>query len=228
MATDANKLNVTPLKTITIVFSILILLLVLTVSSIYLFPYVGVQISAACKNVSDIQSNVAYTYGNIIHSSIIGQTRTKLPLQYIHPNYSLSGVSNGVLLTGNAKYAVVALIDYNSSQFNSTLFIVNRSDNTIVKRMDFGDDFLAATIDGNTLYLYNSGLGYILNVSNGEPLSMAFTIDNYREVIISGNSTFIQTTAIIAGLYANGSILYQPNLTFNSIAYRCFVPTSSV
>ena len=220
-----SKLRVTPLKVAIFAFAILVLLLILSVSSMYLFPYSSVQVPSTCKNVSEIGANTTtYTYGNSIRTDFaIEQSRSTLQLKYIRPNYTIPRIGTGTLLTGSASVAVVVQVDYNNPQFNSTLYIVNRSNNVIIRRMQFGNDFLAATISNDTLYLYNSGLGYIINSTNGETVGRAFTIDNYRGIVISKNSTYVQTTAIIAGLGADGAI-YQPNLTFSAIAFGCFIP----
>ena len=136
-------------------------------------------------------------------------------------------MGNGVLLASDAKSAAVVMIDFHSPQFNSTLLLVNKTDNSIIKSMSFSDDFLVATINDNVLYLYNSGLGYFLNANNGGPLTRIFSMDNYRDVTKSNNFTNMQTTAFIAGLAADGSPIYKPNLTFSGIAYGCFISGST-
>jgi hypothetical protein len=191
----------------------------------YLYPYGSIQVPAECKNVNATETNsntdsIAYF---IQTSFLIQQRKTELALNFIHPNYTIPGVGVGVELTNNAKTAVVVVVNFRSSQFNSTLFALNRSDNGTIWRMSFSNDFLAATIRNNVLYLYNSGLGYAINIINGNDAGRIVSIDNYRDVTFSNNFTNVQITAIIFGLKSDGAPLYEPNLAFNAIAYNCFI-----
>lgn len=196
----------------------------LVLGSMYMYPYGSVQIPASCKDTSRIGTN-STTFGDTIRTSfLLTESKTSISLRYIQPNYALPTVGRGVILTSDARYSVVVVVDFYNAQFNSTLYLIDKSDNAIITKMSFSNDFLAATMTGSVLYLYNSGLGYIINASNGESVSRIFTIDNYRDVSSTNGGIVIQTTAIIAGLYGNGGLLYQPELTFSGIAYGCLVP----
>jgi hypothetical protein len=222
-AIKSLKTKSTALKVGLVILVALIALILLTVVGVYLFPYDGVQFPATCRDVSNVGSNItSVANGYSIHTAFLfDQTRTSLPLQYIRPDYALRGIGSGVLLTSDPKSAVVVVIDFSNSRFNSTLFLVNKTDQSIVKEMSFTDDFLAATIDNNILYIFNSGLGYILNSTTGAPVDRIVTIDNYRDVSVSDNNATLQTTAFIAGLYPGRGLNNQPNLAFNDIAYGC-------
>ena len=73
--------------------------------------------------------------------------------------YELPGTGTGVLITGNEQTAVVAMVDYTKAPYPSTVYVVNRSDNRILQRMDFADDTIIATIDSGIVYLYHDKLG---------------------------------------------------------------------
>ena len=211
-----------------ITFVVIVALLIMPIGCMYLFPYRSVQFPATCSDVSAIGSN--YTiYGNYIDSNLLtAQTRTKIPLQYIQPNFSIPTVGRGVLLASDAKSAVVVVVDYNNSLFNSTLLLVNKSDNSILKEMSFNNDFLAATINSNILYVFNSGLGYFIDTNNGMSVNRIFTIDNYRGISLSHNIVTMRTTAVVAGLYASGRVMYQSKMTFSDIDYGCIVDQSTM
>ncbi len=195
----------------------------LIVGSMYLYPYDTVKVPSACKDSASIGSNMT-TYGNLIHTSfLLQQSKTTMQLQFIRPDYKIPQIGSGELLTSNAKSAVVVIIDYNNGNFNSTLYLVNKGDNSTITEMSFSNDFLAATIRNNVLYVYNGGLGYFLNPSSGEPINKIFSIDNYRDVSVTGDNAIIQTTAIIAGLYAGGSFFDEPSLNFTTVAYGCLI-----
>lgn len=132
-------------------------------------------------------------------------------------------VGRGELLTSDARYSVVVVVDFNSPQFNSTLYIVDKSDNAVITKTSFSNDFLETTITGGASYLYNGGLGYIISASNGETANRIFTVDNYRDISSTNGGIVMQTTAIIAWLYGNRGLLYHPDLAFSGIAYGCMV-----
>jgi hypothetical protein len=189
----------------------------------YLYPYTSVQVPSACKDASSIGSN-GTTYGNLVHTSFLTeQSKTVIPLEFIRPDYTIPGIGTGVLLTSDVKVAVVVLVDYNGANFNSTLFLLSKSANSTIARMSFANDFLAASLTNNVLYLYNGGLGFFLNPNTGKPVGRIFSIDNYREVSVMGDGAIVQTTATIAGMYAGGQLFDEPHLNFTVIAYGCFI-----
>lgn len=154
----------------------------------------------------------------------------------LHPNpalaYELPGTGTGVLVAGSEETAVVATIDYTRAPYPSTVSIVNRSDNRILRRMDFPDNTIIATIDNGIVYLYHDKLGYFLNARTGEPEKKFLLIDNYgglsasdRPVVpgFSGGRRYLETTAVISSWSTDGTVRSRPHLAMNAVAYNCFV-----
>ena len=146
--------------------------------------------------------------------------------------YELPGTGTGVLITGNEQTAVVAMIDYTKAPYPSTVYVVNRSDNRILRRMDFADNTVIATIDSGIVYLYNDKLGYRINARTGASEKTILLIDNYGGLsasdrpVLAGASEgrrYLETTAIISSWSIDGTVRSRPRLTMNGIAYNCFV-----
>lgn len=96
-----------------------------------------------------------------------------------HLTYALPGVGNGIVLASDDRTAVVAVVEYQRAPSPSTVFLVNRGDNTILRRMGFANDVVIATIDQGVVYLYNDKLGYVINAYTGESEENFLLIDNY-------------------------------------------------
>ncbi|MCK9581151.1 MAG: hypothetical protein M0Q92_12010 [Methanoregula sp.] len=146
--------------------------------------------------------------------------------------YELPGTGTGVLVAGSEETAVVALIDYTRAPYPGTVYIVNRSDNRTLRRMDFPDDTIIATVDSGMVYLYNDKLGYFLNARTGAPEKKFLLIDNYgglsdsERPVLAGSSEgrrYLETTAVISSWSTDGSVRSRPHLTMNAVAYNCFV-----
>jgi hypothetical protein len=146
--------------------------------------------------------------------------------------YELPGIGTGVLITGNDQTAVVAMIDYTKAPFPSTVYVVNRSDNGILRRMDFADDTLITTIDSGIVYLYNDKLGYRINARTGASEKTILLIDNYgglsasdRPVLpgASEGRRYLETTAVISSWSSDGTVRSRLHLTMNGTAYNCVV-----
>jgi hypothetical protein len=146
--------------------------------------------------------------------------------------YELPGTGTGVLLAAHEQTAVVIMIDYSNPPYPSTVFVVNRSDNKILRRMDFADDTLIATIDSGIVYLYHDKLGYLINARTGAPEETFLKIDNYGGLsgsdrpILAGASEgrrYQETSAVISSWSADGTVRSRHHLTMNGIAYNCFV-----
>jgi hypothetical protein len=146
--------------------------------------------------------------------------------------YELPGRGTGVLVAGSEQTAVVATIDYTRAPYPGTVFVVNRSDNRILRRMDFRDDTIIATIDSGMVYLYHDKLGYLIDARNGEPDKTILLIDNYgglsgsdRPVLpdASEGRRYLETTAVISSWNTDGTVRSRSRLTMNGIAYHCFV-----
>jgi hypothetical protein len=146
--------------------------------------------------------------------------------------YELPCTGTGVLITGNEQTVVVAMIDYTKAPFPSTVYVVNRSDNGILQRMDFADDTIIATIDSGIVYLYNDKLGYRINARTGASEKNILIIDNYgglsgsdRPVLPGAleGRRYLETTAVISSWSTDGTVRSRPHLMMNGIAYNCFV-----
>jgi hypothetical protein len=146
--------------------------------------------------------------------------------------YELPGTGTGVLVAGSEQTVVVAMIDYTKAPYPSSVYIVNRSDNRTLRRMDFPDDTIIATVDSGIVYLYNDKLGYFLNARTGTPEKKFLLIDNYgglsasRNPVLPGSSEgrrYLETTAVISSWSTDGTVRSRPRLVMNGIAYNCFV-----
>ncbi|MDD1683769.1 MAG: DUF3488 domain-containing protein [Methanoregula sp.] len=148
------------------------------------------------------------------------------------PAYELPGTGTGVLVAGNEKIAVVAMIDSTKAPYPATVYVVNRSDKSILRRMDFADDTVIAAIDSDIVYLYNDKRGYLINARTGAPEETFLIIDNYGGLSASdrpvlpgapGGRRYLETTAVISSWSTDGTVRSRSRLTMNGIAYNCFV-----
>jgi hypothetical protein len=146
--------------------------------------------------------------------------------------YELPGTGTGVLIAGNEQTAVVAMVDYTKAPYPSSVSVVNRSDKRILRRMDFPDDTIIATIDSSVVYLYNDKRGYLIDARTGAPEKTFLIIDNYgglsgsdRPVLpgASEGRRYLETTAVISSWSTDGTVRSRSRLTMNGIAYNCFV-----
>jgi hypothetical protein len=154
------------------------------------------------------------------------------PLLSPAPAYELPGTGTGVLIAGSVQTAVVAMIDYTKAPYPGTVYVVNRSDNRTLQRMDFADDTLTAAIDSGIVYLYHDKMGYFINARTGAPEKTILLIDNYgglsgsdRPVLpgASEGRRYLETTAVISMWSTDGTVRSRSRLTMNGIAYHCFV-----
>lgn len=146
--------------------------------------------------------------------------------------YELPGTGTGVLVAANERTAVVAMIDYINTPYPGTVYVVNRSDNRILRRMDFPDDTIIATIDSGMVYIFNDKLGYIIDARTGRSEETFLVIDNYGGLSASDRPVFpgasegrrfLETTAVISSWSTDGTVRSRSRLTMNGIAYNCFV-----
>ena len=146
--------------------------------------------------------------------------------------YELPGTGTGVLLAGNEQTPVVAMIDYTNAPYPSAVSVVNRSDNRILRRMNFADDTIIATIDNGIVYLYNDKMGYLINARTGAPEETFLKIDNYGGLsgsdrpVLAGASEgrrYLETPAVITSWSIDGTGRSPSRLTMNGIAFKCFV-----
>jgi hypothetical protein len=149
------------------------------------------------------------------------------PLAYLVP-----GIGTGILLAGDAETAVMAMIDTNGPPFPGTVYLVNRSDDKIIRSMRFGTDVISAAMDEGIVYIYNDKLGYLLDARTGEFEETILMIDNYGGLsesdlpVISRASTghwYMETSAVISSWNIDGTVKSRPHLIFNGIARGCFI-----
>ncbi len=134
-------------------------------------------------------------------------------------NYTIPGVGTGTLLTNDTKSAVVVMANYSHSPFNSTVFLVNKSNSKVLQSLKFNNDIIAAAIDNGTLILFNDKLGYFINTNNGEFIKYIVKMDNYRGLYTSNNGTYMQTDIEMSAIYSNGSVVSHRQLNMSCIAY---------
>jgi hypothetical protein len=146
--------------------------------------------------------------------------------------YELPGRGSGVLIAGDEQTAVVAMIDFTQAPYPGSVFVVNRSDTRILRRMDFADDTLSAAIDSGIVYLYHDKQGYFIDARTGAPEKTIITIDNYGGLsagdrpVLPGSSEgrrYLETSAVISSWSTDGTVRSRSHLTMNGIAYHCFV-----
>jgi hypothetical protein len=149
-----------------------------------------------------------------------------------HLTYTLPGRGPRILITSDAESAVVAQVDYEHPPFPSAVFLVNKSDNKIIREMRFNNDVISATIDEGILYIYNDKLGYLIDARTGEFEETFLLIDNYgglsesdRPIISRASSGhwYMETTAVISSWNIDGTVRSRPHLTFKGIARGCFI-----
>jgi hypothetical protein len=162
--------------------------------------------------------------------SCIGNNRSPHPAPALA--YEIPRTGTGVLVAGSEQTAVVALVDYTRTPYPSSVYIVNRSDNKVLKRLDFADDTIIATIDSGIVYIYHDKMGSFIDARTGAPEKKFFVIDNYgglsgseRPVLPGafGESRYLETTAVISMWSTDGTVRSRSRLTMNGIAYHCFV-----
>jgi hypothetical protein len=148
------------------------------------------------------------------------------------PAYELPGTGTGVLIAGNEQTAVVAMIDYTRVAYPGIVYVVNRSDQKILRHLDFADDTVSATIDRGIVYLYHDKQGYFIDARTGAPDMTFLTIDNYGGLSVSDRPVlpgasegrrYLETTAVISSWGFDGTVRSRRHLTMNGIAYHCFV-----
>jgi energy-coupling factor transporter transmembrane protein EcfT len=179
------------------------------------------------------------TYGVLPH---FDRTSVQLPESCTgfsgspHPSpalaWELPGTGTGVLLASDDQTAVVAMIESANAPYPSSVYVVNRSDNRTLRRMQFADDILIATIDSGVVYLYHDKLGYLINARTGAPEETFLKIDNYGGLsasdrpVLAGSPEgrrYLETSAVISSWSTDGTVRSRTRLTMNALAYNCFV-----
>jgi hypothetical protein len=186
------------------VFVMILILSVLSYVVLPVFSYDGVQIPASCINASNSGSHLPY-----------------------YLNYSISGICNGTLITSDKKSAVVVMTDYTHLPFESTVFLINKSNNKVIQSLKFNNDIIGAAIDDGVFYIFNDKIGYFIDTDDGELVKNIFTIDNYRGIYTSNDHMYMQTTLEISALNTDGSVLSHRRMNMSCIAYGCLISPST-
>jgi energy-coupling factor transporter transmembrane protein EcfT len=147
--------------------------------------------------------------------------------------YTLPNGDIGILIVSDNESAIVAQVDdLQRPSFPSTVFIINKNENTILQRMSFENDVISAAIDKRTAYIFNDKLGYLFDLHTGQMEETFLIIDNYgglsesdRPIISRASSGhwYMETTAVISSWSVDGTVKSRPHLIFNGIARGCFV-----
>lgn len=159
---------------------ILAVLFVLIYVALPIFSYESVRLPASCIDGASNSSS-------------------HMPL---YRNYTIPGIGTGRLIASDDNSAVVAMSDYGQLPYASTVYLVNKSENKILR-------------------------GFYFNAENGENARILLTFDNYRGIFTSDNSTYMQTTFEISVFYADGSVASHRRMYMNCTAYGCFIDGST-
>ncbi|MEK7571882.1 MAG: hypothetical protein AAB553_06420 [Patescibacteria group bacterium] len=146
--------------------------------------------------------------------------------------YALPNGEIGILIKSNAETAVVATIDTSNPSDASTVFVVSKDGNKMLRTMHFENDVISAAIDEGIVYIFNDKLGYLLDEHTGEDEKTFLKIDNYGGLSQSNNPIlpfgsdgywYMETTGIISSWHIDGKVKSRPRLVFNGIARGCFI-----
>ena len=177
------------------VFGISMVLFILTYAFMIILLITTVQLPASCDS----------TY----HSA-------SLPAAL---RYSLPRGAEGIVISEDAGTLVVARIDYERSPHPSTVFLINRSNGTILWSGSLPIDNIAAAMDDDTAYIFYEGLGDFIDKRTGMRHDRFLSMDNYG---MNTNGNF-QTTGIISFWKRDGTVKSLPRLTFNGIVRGCYI-----
>ena len=164
------------------IFAILLILSILSYLVFPLFSYESVQLPASYVNNASSSSSHMPSY----------------------LNYSIPGIGTGKLLTSDNNSAVVVISDYDHLPYPSTVYLVNKGSNKVIRSLNFDNDIIAAAIDQGTLNLFNDKIGYYIKTENGEFVNTIVRLDNYRGLFSSNGHMYMQTTFEIPSLTPMG------------------------
>ena len=146
--------------------------------------------------------------------------------------YPLPGRGDGVLIARDERTAVVAVVDFSNAPHPGTVHVVDARDNRTLRRMDFPDSTIMATIDGGVVYLYNDKLGYLIDARSGADVETILVIDNYgglsatdRPVLpgAPGGRRSLEPPAVVSSWCTDGTVRSRARLTMNGTAGTWFV-----
>jgi hypothetical protein len=133
---------------------------------------------------------------------------------------TVPGVGVGTLLASGADTNVVVVTDPGRTPA-LTAYIVDTSAGKVIERLGIASEAVVAAIDDGVVYLFDDKIGYMIDVSTGEPVHRLIETDNYRGLYVSGADRYLQTDAEIATLLGRSLFSYQ-HLDFTGIASGCY------
>lgn len=160
-----------------------------------------------------------FTYDNV-QLPATSNTGSHMPSSL---NYPIPGVGTGTLIAEDNYSVVVVMSDYDHLPYASTVYLINKSGNKVLRSLSFSDDVISAAIDKGTLNLFHDKLGYYINTENGEFVKTIIRLDNYWQFRTSDSNDFIQTTFETTVLYADGSVDPHQRMYMNSTALGYFI-----
>ena len=139
--------------------------------------------------------------------------------------FQVPGVgTEGTLLTSSPHSAVVLDATYGHRPFTSTVYVIDRQQDAVVRSLDFSDDVIATAIDHGVLYLYDDAILYPIDVTTGRALHGVVRFDNFRLLYESRGERRMQTSAAISSWGFNGRLVDAFNDHFATVAYGCYHP----
>ncbi len=138
--------------------------------------------------------------------------------------YAVPGVGIGTLLAEDARSAAVAVSDRGSFPFKTSLYLINKDGNQVIRSLSFDNDFLSVGIHQGIVYIYNDKILYLVDASSGEDVRSFLKIDNFRGVYRSGQTWTVQTDVEISAIGLGGALWSHVKLPLQSTAYGCFIP----
>jgi hypothetical protein len=185
------------------------------------FIAVGILFAAAIWFITSYAIIPIFSYGSTPVPFSCTETASHLPSSL---DYAIPHIGTGELLTSDDLSAVIVMTDYGKSPLTSTVYLIRKSDNAILRTFTFGNDIVDAGITDGMLFLYNDKIGYFLDADTGEDTHFLFTIDNYRGLYTSGNARYIQTNLEISGIRPDGEVVSHLRTDMKSIAFGCLIP----
>lgn len=102
-----------------------------------------------------------------------------------------------------------------------TLQLVRKSDNAVLRTLQFPDDVVAATFHDGVAYIFNDAIGYFIDESTGAPVDNLLETDNYRENSSTGGTMYVQTDVELSAIRPSRGLLSHLHLDFHTYAYGC-------
>jgi hypothetical protein len=135
--------------------------------------------------------------------------------------YAVPNVGTGLLMTSDARSALVVVADYSRPPFSSAAFLIRKDTGRVVRQLRFENDIVAGAIDGGVLYLFNDKLGYMIDARTGRPSKNLIETDNYRGFYSAAGRRYRQTSLEISALRLDGPPVAHLRLSLHGLAFGC-------